>query len=152
MPAILTRASPPWQSAAMDALHGLSLVDVLREHRRSWPSKLAVADGDLRLTYDELDRRSTQGAHALQRLGVGPGDRVLWLGQNSARVLELLLASAKVGAYFCPANWRQTADELGHILDDLTPRVVVWEESEAVSAAQEASSDLDARWIKSGEA
>jgi acyl-CoA synthetase (AMP-forming)/AMP-acid ligase II len=126
----------------MDALHGLSLVDVLREHRRSWPSRLAVADGELRLTYADLDRRSTRVAHALQRLGVGPGDRVLWLGQNSSRVLELLLASAKVGAYFCPANWRQTADELAFMIDDLGPSFTVWQETEigpAVRAARDAT-------------
>jgi acyl-CoA synthetase (AMP-forming)/AMP-acid ligase II len=134
------------------SVHQLTLGDVLGEHRRGRPLDIAAVDGDVRLTYPELDERVNRLANALGAAGVSTGDRVLWLGQNSFRVLELLLASARVGAIFCPANWRQTADELGYILDDLTPRVVVWEESEAITAAQEASSDLDARWIKSGDA
>ena len=34
----------------MDVLHGLTLGDVLREHRRSRPQQIAVVDGDVRLT------------------------------------------------------------------------------------------------------
>ncbi len=142
MPAILTRVSPPWQSAAMNALHGLSLVDVLREHGRSWPTKVAVVDGGFSTSYRELDLRTTRVAHALADLGVGPGDRILWLGQNSHRVLELLLAAAKLGAYFCPANWRQTADELTFVIEDLRPACTVWQDVEigdAVRAARDAS-------------
>ncbi len=139
---MLTRVSPPWQSAAMDVVHGLSLADVLREHCRSWPTRTAVVDGALRLSYADLDRRSTRVAHALRDLGVGPGDRVLWVGQNSFRVLELLLAAAKIGACFCPANWRQTPDELAFMIDDLAPSLTVWQETEigdAVRAARDAT-------------
>jgi acyl-CoA synthetase (AMP-forming)/AMP-acid ligase II len=119
----------------MDALHGLSLVDVLREHGRSWPRSTAVVDAGFRATYRELDVRSTVVAHALARLGVGPGDRVLWLGQNSYRVLELFIASAKLGAFFCPANWRQTTDELAFVIEDLDPALTVWQQAEVGAAA-----------------
>src|SRR6478672_9308959 len=123
------RSSPSWSTSAhprptdqprlaMDALHGLSLADVLREHRRSWPARTAVVDGDIRLTYRELDDRVTRLAHVLATVGVGPGDRTLWLGQNSFRVLELLLAAAKLGAWCCPANWRQSVDELAFAIED----------------------------------
>jgi long-chain acyl-CoA synthetase len=86
-------------------------------------------------------------AAALAADGVREGERVLWLGQNSFRVLELLLASARLGAIFCPANWRQSADELAYILTDLTPKVVVWEDSEATEKAR-GQVTLDARWVK----
>ncbi|MGK5553096.1 AMP-binding protein [Actinomadura kijaniata] len=132
------------------SVHRLTLGDVLAEHRRSRPQGTAVVDGDVRLTYPELDERVNRLAAALAADGVGPGDRVLWLGQNSFRVLELLLAAGRLGAICCPANWRQTADELAHVLDDLTPRVVVWEESEAVEKARGQVSP-DARWVRSGD-
>ena len=78
-----------------------------------------MVDGDLRLTWPEFDDRVNQLANALRtEAGVGEGDRVLWLGQNSFRVLEGLLAAAKLGAVFCPANWRQSADELAFVIDD----------------------------------
>ncbi|MFC6885409.1 MULTISPECIES: AMP-binding protein [Actinomadura] len=132
------------------SVHRLTLGDVLSEHRRGRPLGTAVVDGDVRLSYPELGDRVDRLAGALAADGVGAGDRVLWLGQNSFRVLELLLACGSLGAVLCPANWRQSADELAHVLDDLTPRLVVWEESEAVEKARSQVS-LDARWVRSGE-
>jgi acyl-CoA synthetase (AMP-forming)/AMP-acid ligase II len=136
------------------SIHGLTLGDVLSEHRRGRPLETAVVDGDVRLTYPELDDRVNRLAQALAVDGVGAGERVLWLGQNSFRVLELLLACGRLGAIFCPANWRQSADELAYVLNDLTPKVVVWEESEAVEKARGAHKtsgqvSLDARWVLS---
>ncbi|GIH98787.1 AMP-binding protein [Planobispora takensis] len=126
-------------------IHQLTLSDVLAEHARSRPQVTAVVDGELRLTYPELDRRVTRLADALAARGVAAGERVLWLGQNSHAVLELLLASSRLGAIFCPANWRQSADELAFVLEDLAPKAVVWERSE--TAAPLRGED----WITAGE-
>ncbi|MFI6326061.1 AMP-binding protein [Nonomuraea sp. NPDC050556] len=126
-------------------MHDLTLSDVLAEHARSRPQVTAVVDGELRLTYPELDDRVTRLAHGLAARGVGPGERVLWLGQNSHAVLELLLACSRLGAVFCPANWRQSADELRFVVEDLAPKVVVWEQSEAAAAVRQEG------WVLAGE-
>lgn len=134
----------------MDPRRSLTFADVLREHRRSWPRQTAAVDGDVRLTYPELDRRASRLANALRAEGVGEGDRVLWLGQNSFRVLEALLAAAKLGAMFCPANWRQSTEEMAFVIDDIDPRVVLWQEEEigeTVRGARAVSSST-ARWIR----
>ena len=135
----------------VDELHATNLGDLLREHRRSWPEQIALVDGAVRLTYPELDDRVNRVAQALAAAGVGPGDRILWLGQNSFRIVELLLAAAKVGAILCPANWRQTADELAFVLDDLEPSVVVWQDAEigdTVRAARAACGRERSRWLQ----
>ncbi len=132
-------------------LHHTGLGDLLREQRRSWPQQLAVVDGAVRLTYPELDDRVNRLAQALLGAGVGPGDRILWLGQNSFRIVELLFAAAKLGAIVCPANWRQTADEMAFVLHDLEPSVVVWQEAEigdTVRAARAAYGPGRARWLR----
>ncbi|MEU0570498.1 AMP-binding protein [Nonomuraea sp. NPDC005983] len=132
-------------------IHSLSLSDVLAEHARSRPQVTAVVDGDLRLTYPELDARVTRLAGALAARGVTAGERVLWLGQNAHAVLELLLACSRLGAVCCPANWRQSADELRFVLDDLEPRVVVWEPSDAVSALHaEGRPGSNGGWVQAG--
>ena len=132
------------------SVHGLTLGDVLAEHRRGRPLGVAAVDADVRLTYPRLDERVNRLAAALAADGVAPGERVLWLGRNSFRVLELLLASARLGAIFCPANWRQSADELTFVLDDLLPAVVVAEESEAAEQARTRTAGR-ARWVAAGE-
>ncbi|MBM3673896.1 MAG: AMP-binding protein [Actinobacteria bacterium] len=133
----------------MDPLHALTLADVLREHARSWPERVATVDGERRITYRELQDRTCRLAHALAAVGVGPGDRMLWCGQNSARVLELLLAAAKLGAALCPANWRLSADELAFVIEDLEPAVTVWQEEEVGDAVRTARDATGApgRWI-----
>ena len=107
-----------------------SLADVLRSHARARPDSLAFADADVALTWAEAAARVHRCARAMQDAGVGPGDRVLWLGQNSFRIEELLLACCEIGAMFCPANWRQQPDELAFVIDDLAPALVVWQEQE----------------------
>ena len=117
-----------------------TLADVLRSHARTRPHALAFADGDIELTWCDAAARVHRAAHALRSSGVGPGDRVLWLGQNSFRIQELLLACCEIGAMFCPANWRQQPDELAFVIHDLDPALVVWQELEigpTVRAARE---------------
>ncbi len=137
--------------APMDALHSTSLADVLRQHRRSWPGQIAVVCGQHRLSYPELDERVSRLADAFRVRGVGEGKRVLWIGQNCHRLLEALLAAAKTGALFCPANWRQTDRELASLVRDTRPSVVFWQGEEigaAARGAREATTDVPALWVQ----
>ena len=132
----------------MDLRHGVTVGDVAREHRRSRPLVTATVDGDGRWTWPAFDDRVNRLANALLADGVGPGDRVLWVGQNSARLLELLVAAAKIGAACCPVNWRQSAAELAFVLGDVDAAVVVWQQArigEAVAEARDEAGDERAR-------
>ena len=134
----------------MDLMHALTLADVLREHRRSYPQRTAVVCGDTRLTWPEFDDRVSQLANALRDAGGTAGDRILWLGQNCHRVLEAMLAAAKIGAVFSPANWRQTGAEFAFVIDDAKPAVVIWQQEEIGDAIAEARAKAThkARWIQ----
>lgn len=122
----------------MDLLHSLTIGDIVREHRRSYPDRVAVVDGDRRLTWPELDDRVNRLCDALRAGGFGPGDRILWLGQNSFRILEALCAAAKLGGVCCPVNWRQSAQELAFVIDDVQPALVIWQEAEIGEAVRSA--------------
>ncbi len=108
----------------------MRLHDVVAQHARSRPTALAIGDGDVRLNWRTHHDRSLRCAGALAAAGVGRGDRVLWLGQNSFRVQELLIACSHLGAMMCPANWRLSVDELAFVIDDLAPRVVFTQAAE----------------------
>ncbi len=140
------------------AFHRVTLADVLRSHRDSRPGATAVVCGDDRYDYAELDDRVNRLARALAAGGVEAGDRLLWLGQNCHRLLEGLLAAAKLGAVFCPANWRQSADELAFVIADTDPAVVFWQDAEVGEAVRAARATVmsggtgaagtSARWIR----
>ena len=114
------------------------------------PRRWRAVDGDRHLRWPALDARVNQLADALTAEGVAAGERVLWLGQNSFRVLEGLLAAAKLGALFCPANWRQRPEELAFVVEDLDPRVVLWQEEEIGAAVAEARGRAGRRacWVR----
>src|SRR6266498_123290 len=133
----------------MDAVRAMTLADVLRGNARSYPERPAVVCRDVRNSYVELDERVNRLAAALAGAGVTRGERVLWIGQNCHRVLELLLACAKLGAIFCPANWRQSPAELSFVVSDSDPRIVFWQ-SEEIGDTAKNTRELaggDARWI-----
>jgi acyl-CoA synthetase (AMP-forming)/AMP-acid ligase II len=132
------------------AARQLTLGDLLRENRRRFPLRTAIVCGDQRLTFPELDDRVNALAGVLRDRGAGVGGRVLWLGQNCHRFFELLFACAKIGAVVCPANWRQTADELNYVIADFAPAVICWQEEEigpAVAGARAAAAD-SISWIQ----
>ena len=116
----------------------VTMGDIIAEHRRSYPGRLALVDGEHRLTWPELDERVNRLANALRGVGVGPGDRILWLGQNSFRVYELLGAAAKIGAMVCPGYWRWAPPEMTFAIEDFSPKVVIWQEEEIGSTVRAA--------------
>jgi len=134
----------------MDPLHSLTLGDVLREHSRSYAERTATVCGDHRSTWPQLDERVNRLANGLAAAGFEAGDRILWLGQNCHRLLEGLLAAAKLGGSFCPANWRSSAEEFAFVVADLQPKAVLWQEAEIGEVIADARGQVesDALWLQ----
>ena len=134
----------------MDALHGLTLSDVVRQHGRTHPGKTALVCGSHRFTYREFDQRVDRLCAALADDGFRSGDRVLWVGQNCHRLLEGLAAAARLGGVFCPVNWRQSSEELAFVIDDVDAALVIWQDAEigpVVEAARRTASGRG-RWLR----
>lgn len=128
-------------------MHEFTIGDLVREHRRSRADTVAFVDRDRRITYADVEERTNRLANALVDAGVGSGDRVLWLGVNSFRIFELLIACGKIGAMLCPANWRQSSDELRFLLDDLEPSAVIWESGPLDDALAPIRDGAAGRWV-----
>ena len=105
-----------------------SLANMLREHAKDRPDAVAFVDGDQRMTFAELDRRSSQTARALLDGGTRPGDRVAALMKNRIEFFEVAFACSKIDATLVALNWRLAAPELAAILDDAQPTALVVED------------------------
>ncbi|RJF90136.1 long-chain-fatty-acid--CoA ligase [Oleomonas cavernae] len=68
--------------------------------------------------YGVLADRIARLAAVLRAGGVGPGDRVGFLGFNHPDFITTLVATAHVGGIFVPLNFRLTGAELGYIIND----------------------------------
>jgi acyl-CoA synthetase (AMP-forming)/AMP-acid ligase II len=92
-------------------------VQFLDRAARSFPERLAVVDGDIRLTYAELAARSDRLVTALARAGVSRGDRVAALCANSHVMLELHQAVPARGVALVALNVRLWARQgIGNVV------------------------------------
>lgn len=80
------------------------------------------------LTYAELDDRAARLATVLADGGVRDGDRVAYVGLNSATFVVTMLAAFRLGAIYVPVNFRLAGPELEVVLDRSGAVVVVAEE------------------------
>jgi acyl-CoA synthetase (AMP-forming)/AMP-acid ligase II len=115
----------------MDRLHHAelrTLVQTTSFHAQHQPTTPAVLCEGRTLTYEQLHRESNRVAHALQSAGLGPGDRVAYLGKESEHYYEILFGCAKSGTVLVPVNWRLTASEVSHILQDSGTRLLFLED------------------------
>ncbi|WP_327092219.1 long-chain fatty acid--CoA ligase [Nonomuraea sp. NBC_01738] len=82
--------------------------------------KVAFVSGARSWTYREFDDRTNRLANQLRdRFGVRRGDRVAAVVPSSVECLEILFATAKLGAIFTPINVRLAAPEIAYVLADL---------------------------------
>ena len=89
------------------------------------PDHLAIVDADRSLDYRALHERTGRCAALLAARGVGAGDRVALLLGNRSAYLELVFATARIGAIAVPINARLTALEVRGLLADCTPALLV---------------------------
>ena len=100
--------------------------DWIRNWAQATPDKTAIVFNGRRSSYSELENTITRLASVLQSdFGIGEGDRVAWLGNNSPRVIETLFACARIGAILVPLNWRLAVPELKHLIDDAGARLLI---------------------------
>ena len=87
--------------------------------------QIALACGDERMTYGELEQRANQLARHLRTLGVTSGSHVALLLPRSMDVYVALLAALKAGAAYVPLDPDYPADRIQYILGDANVEVLV---------------------------
>jgi len=107
-----------------------STADFLDRAELCYGNRIGVVDepGDDRLgsiTYGELARRTRALAAGLDELGVGVGERVAVLSQNSARMLEGFFGVCSSGRIYVPVNFRLSKAEVAFILEHSGTSVVL---------------------------
>lgn len=82
----------------------MNIADGPAEQARIRPDKIAIEDGDRKISYGELDRRVRAAASRLSAEGVGLGDFIGIMLPDGADYLILILALARVGAVVVSVN------------------------------------------------
>ncbi|MFW9805717.1 MAG: AMP-binding protein, partial [Candidatus Thorarchaeota archaeon] len=81
-----------------------------------------------RYTYRVFNERANRVANFLQQeIGFQKGDRLCILAQNSLEYWEAFFGCQKSGGIFSPLNWRLVPRELGVLVNDLSPSLVIYD-------------------------
>ena len=97
---------------------------LLARYRDRHPDKTAIVDLDrgTRIDFAALHEAANRVAGFLAARGVGHGDRVALLSEESLEKLVLWLGVWRLGAVVCPLNVEMNAAHVGEILAAIGPR------------------------------
>lgn len=90
------------------------------------PRREGLVCNDLRMNFEQMNKRANQLAAAMARLGVGKGDRVALLALNEPEYYDMLFGMGKIGAVLVPINYRLAAPEVSFILSDSGAKALVF--------------------------
>ena len=112
---------------------GINVGQVLRQSALREPERIAVRDlGALgsaakQLSYAELDERARRVATRLSQLGIGVGDHVALIGENSAEFVAAWFGCAYAGAAIVPIPVLSAAVELRYRVEHARCRAVLFD-------------------------
>jgi long-chain acyl-CoA synthetase len=103
----------------------MSLTRLADESLDKYGEYVALAFEGRRYTNLEQARAAARLAHALRRLGVGPGDRVLVMLPNCPEVIQSYGAILRCGGVIVPVIFLLGEREVAHIVADSEAKVVI---------------------------
>ncbi len=118
----------------------LTPLSFLERSAEVYADQIAVIDGDLRITYRELRRRSRRLAFQFKAKGVSPGDRVAVLTPNNHVLLESHYSVPYAGAVLVALNFRLAISELIGIISHAECNFLLYDPIFGKAAAQIAQS------------
>ena len=119
---------------------------------RRTPDREAVVCGGRRMSFGELDARTTRLANALMGMGLTIGDRVALHMANSIAVVEVMAAVLKAGGIVVPISTRLAGPEIRYMLEDTRPVAVIYSPDQRDTVQENAAALDDVRFIVDGAA
>jgi len=117
-PAQYEQAVADWNPEPTDHASPRCLHELIEAQVRRAPQATAVVLGDLRLTYDQLNRRANQLARRLREAGVGPDILVGLALERSLELVVAVLAVLKAGGAYVPLDPQYPHERLAYMLQD----------------------------------
>jgi acyl-CoA synthetase (AMP-forming)/AMP-acid ligase II len=95
-----------------------NMADLFESLADAVPDREAIVCADRRVTFAELDERTTRLAHALSKAGVKRGDHIGLYLYNGIEYMEASLAAFKIRAVPININFRYVEEELYYLFDN----------------------------------
>ena len=142
-----------WNDTQVDYPQAQCIHQLFEEQVERSPTPVAVIFENKQLTYRELNSRSNQLAHHLQKLGVGPEVLVGICVERSVEMIVGLLGILKAGGTYVPLDPSYPQERLSFMLEDAQVPVLLtqqrWVESLGALKVQVVCLDTDSEAIAS---
>jgi long-chain acyl-CoA synthetase len=107
----------------------MNLDTLLKNAAARFSERTAIEEGTRARTFAEIDDRISRLGHALISMGMGKGDRIASLQNNSIETFEFDLMAARFGFVRTLLNARYGPEEFCYALNHCRARVLVFQEA-----------------------
>jgi amino acid adenylation domain-containing protein len=129
-----------WSGARTEYPRTASVSNVFEAVAKERPNAIALVQGDLQLTYEELNRRANRLAYRLRGRGVKPETMVACCFERSIEMIVAILAVLKAGGAYVPLDPAYPRARLDLSLEDAGNPLIVTRTSLACSLFTEHAS------------
>lgn len=103
----------------------VAIGDLLKRAARRFPERIAVTDGDRKVTFTELEHDANRFANVLVSRGLKPGEKISTICNNSVEFVKALFGIHRAGLVWVPVNTMLGPDDMGYILDHAEVRFAI---------------------------
>src|SRR5882757_2455663 len=95
----------------------VAIGDLLKRAAQRFPDRVAVTDGERKVTFTELERDANRFANYLVRRGLKPGEKISTICNNSIEFVKALFGIHRAGLVWVPINTMLGPADMDYILD-----------------------------------
>ena len=106
----------------------MNAVSFLKRNADRYPEKTGFIFNEIPYTYEQILLTSMGFANYLKERGIGKGDKVCTMFQNSIELMYTYFSVLMLGAVVVPINFRFVASEVSYIINNSDAKAVVFAE------------------------
>jgi len=122
-----------WTTTLTSYPDNSTIHDLFQHQAAKSPDAIAIAYKNQKLTYRELEQKSNQLAHYLQRLGVTTETLVSFYLERSPELIITILAILKAGGAYLPLDTSTPPQRLNTILADAQAPILITQKNKLTS-------------------
>lgn len=106
--------------------HKLTIPELIHEHARLTPNKIAIIDRHKSATYSEICKNANKISNWMKKqLGVSKGDIVVIFIESSIELVALELAVVQLCGMYISLNTTLPTQRINTILHDIKPKLII---------------------------
>jgi long-chain acyl-CoA synthetase len=120
----------------------VAIGDLLKRAAARFPDRVAVTDGERRVSFSEIERDANRFANYLVARGLKPGEKISTICNNSVEFVKALFGIHRAGLVWVPVNTMLGPSDMDFILDHAEVRFNLYAQADRRAALHKCGIDL----------